>query len=166
MAQQPRILTISQKPGLFTKDLQVLDAAGAQLYDFKGCKSDQWSVVSIFNAQNPSAAQIQFHGRLRAEVSFPGRPPISLSLTGGMLDNGYSFPSRIGGPLKWSGGDSKRTLTTRGGECIAKYDKSLFGSKATLEVANGSIGVGALDEVVVTGVVVAEIIRRRKSTGI
>ena len=82
-----------------------------------------------------------------------------------MLDNGYSFLSGIG-TLKWSGGDSKRTLTTQKGEWIAKYDKALFGSKATLEIANGSIEGSALDEVVVTGVVVGEIIRRRKSTGI
>ena len=107
-----------------------------------------------------------------------------MSLTGGWLDNGYCFASGwFGGgdsgegsasacALKWSGGDSKRVLTPvqagGGGEggWIAKYDKAMFGGKATLEVADGGVAIGALDEIVVTGVVVAEIIRRRKSTGI
>lgn len=75
--------------------------------------------------------------------------------------------------LRWSGGDTKRTLTVEKGASgggdggwIAKYDKAMFGNKATLEVADGGLAVGPLDEIVVTGVVVAEIVRRRKSTGI
>lgn len=84
------------------------------------------------------------------------------------MDNGYSFPSGMGmGAMKWSGGDSKRVLTTSqgGGQWVAKYEKAFLGQKARLEVADGGLGVGALDEVVVTGVVVAEIIRRRKNGG-
>ena len=62
---------------------------------------------------------------------------------------------------------SRLSLTDAKGERVAEYQKKSMGlsRKATMNVANWMTPGAALDEVIVTGLVVVELIRRRSQGG-
>ena len=165
---QPRILQLTRE-GLSQRKAHLYEADGkTPAYEIKSSYSAEWSsskpqieITSAYTGQKMGS--INFHSMSRRiDLVINGRTvPLEYN---GWSDRSYRFMSSVG-PLKWAATSTMGAglaCTTERNEWLAKFDTSWFSmrGKGTLEIVNGGLPPGLVDELVVSGLAMVENDRR------